>query len=147
MSYLLIVDDDEDFATAAAKVLRKAGHEVGVELDTEGAMRSMRRRRPDLAVLDVMFPENISAGFELARAIRGDAGDLRRIPLLMLTAVNSRFPLGFSSKDIDDSWLPVDEFLEKPVDLDLLCARVAGMLSRSDASVRRHRKESTTAGD
>ncbi|MBM4032150.1 MAG: response regulator [Planctomycetes bacterium] len=137
MGYLLIVDDDEDFAGAAAKVLRDAGHEVRVELDVPSAVRSMRQRRPDLAILDVMFPEDSSAGFSLAREIRGEAGNLRDVPLLMLTAVNSRFPLGFSSKDIDDCWLPVDEFLEKPVDLDLLCARVAGLLSHARAPENR----------
>ncbi len=128
MAYLLIVDDDEDFAAAAAKVLRNAGHEVAIELNLAGASRSMRQRRPDLVILDVMFPESSSAGFDLAREIRHSSGPLRDVPLLMLTAVNSRFPLGFSSKDIDDAWLPVDDFLEKPVDLDLLCARVHGLV-------------------
>jgi DNA-binding NtrC family response regulator len=43
--------------------------------------------------------------------------------------VNTRFPLGFSSKDIDEDWLPVTDFLEKPVDLDVLADRVATMLA------------------
>ena len=133
MGYLLVVDDDEDFAAAAAKALRDAGHEVCVELDVQSALRSMRKRRPDLAVLDVMFPENSSAGFDLARELRSGDSALRDLPILMLTAVNSRFPLGFSSKDIDERWLPVDEFLEKPVDLDLLCTRVADLLRRARA--------------
>ncbi|HUT34740.1 MAG TPA: response regulator [Planctomycetota bacterium] len=139
MAYLLLVDDDEDFAAAAAKVLRGAGHEVHVALDTDSAVESMQQRRPDLAILDVMFPESSSAGFDLARQIRQDIKALRDVPLLMLTAVNSRFPLGFSSKDIDEHWLPVDDFLEKPVDLDLLCARVGDLLARA-ASQRPPRK-------
>ncbi len=134
MSYLLIVDDDEDFAAAAAKALRSSGHEVHVELDIRGALRSMRQRRPDLAVLDVMFPENSSAGFDFARQLRQDAEPLRDVPLIILTAVNSRFPLGFSAKDIDEHWLPVDDFLEKPVDLDLLCARAGALLAKVAAS-------------
>ncbi|MBM4043344.1 MAG: response regulator [Planctomycetes bacterium] len=133
MAYLLLVDDDEDFAAAAAKVLRGAGHEVRIALDTDSAVESMQQRRPDLAILDVMFPESSSAGFDLARQIRQDIEPLRDVPLLMLTAVNSRFPLGFSRKDIDERWLPVDDFLEKPVDLDLLCARVADLLARASA--------------
>ena len=129
MAYLLIVDDDEDFASATAMALRAAGHEVRAEHDIPSAVRSMNARRPDLVVLDVMFPEDSTAGFELARTMRLKHPDLRQVPILMLTAVNARFPLGFSAKDIDDDWLPVSDFLEKPVDLDVLSARVTAMLA------------------
>ena len=44
--------------------------------------------------------------------------------MLMLTAVNATFPLGFSTRDIDDTWMPVADFLEKPVDLDVLVSKV-----------------------
>jgi len=129
MSYLLIVDDDEDFATAVATVLRGKGHEVRMELDLSAAVRSMTERRPDLLLLDVMFPEDSTGGFELARAMRWRHESLKDVPILMLTAVNTRFPLGFSAKDIDDDWMPVTEFLEKPVDLDVLAERVDTMLA------------------
>jgi CheY-like chemotaxis protein len=129
MSYLLIVDDDEDFATAVATVLRGKGHDVRIELDLSAAIRSMTERRPDLLLLDVMFPEDSTGGFELARTMRLRHESLKDVPILMLTAVNTRFPLGFSAKDIDDDWMPVTEFLEKPVDLDVLAERVETLLS------------------
>jgi len=133
MGYILIVDDDEDYAEAAASVLQRDGHEVGIELNPKNAMSSMEKRLPDLVVLDVMFPEDASAGFELARKIRGREKDFGRVPLLMLTAVNTRFPLGFSARDIDDSWLPVAEFLEKPVDFDLLRGKVSALMQKAAA--------------
>jgi two-component system sensor histidine kinase/response regulator len=129
MSYLLIVDDDEDFATAVATVLRGKGHEVRMELDLSAAMRTMTDRRPDLLLLDVMFPEDSTGGFELARSMRWRHPSLKDVPILMLTAVNTRFPLGFSEKDIDDDWMPVTDFLEKPVDLDVLAERVDTILA------------------
>jgi len=129
MAYLLIVDDDEDFAAAAAKALSHAGHEVGIRLETGSAVSSMERRRPDLLILDVMFPEDASAGFELARRIRHDCEHLKGLPILMLTAVNVKFPLGFGLDTIDDTWMPVDDFVEKPVDLDVLNSRVSALLS------------------
>jgi DNA-binding response OmpR family regulator len=129
MSYLLIVDDDEDFATAVATVLRAKGHAVRIELDLSAAVRSMTERRPDLLLLDVMFPEDSTGGFELARTMRRRHADLKNVPILMLTAVNTRFPLGFSEKDIDDDWMPVTEFLEKPIDLDVLAERVDAILA------------------
>src|SRR5512147_12760 len=77
MSYLLIVDDDEDFASAVATVLRGGGHEVRVELDLSAAVRGMTERQPDLVLLDVMFPEDSTGGFELARKMRRDYGALK----------------------------------------------------------------------
>lgn len=134
MAYLLIVDDDEDFAAAAAMALRGEGHEVSIQLQTDEAVASMAERQPDLVILDVMFPESSSAGFELARMMRHDREDLKDIPIVMLTAVNAKFPLGFSSTDIDDEWLPVTEFIEKPVALDVLKAKVADVLATEGAA-------------
>jgi len=126
MAYILIIDDDEDFSMAACTVLQGAGHEVAVEHAPEPGLKSLERRKPDLVLLDVMFPEDNSAGFKIARSEQ-----LRGIPVIMLTAVNSRFPLGFSSDDIDDTWLPVKDFLEKPIDLETLKSRVASLLAQA----------------
>lgn len=134
MAYCLIVDDDEDFSAAVASVLRGAGHEVQVELEVSSAVRRMGERRPDLLVLDVMFPEDSTAGFSLAREMRLKHPALKDVPILMLTAVNTRFPFGFSEKDIDDDWLPVTDFLEKPVDLDVLADRVGTILAKGRAA-------------
>ncbi len=128
MSYILILDDDEDFAAAVAKVLRDEKHEVEVLNETPGAVARMEQRPPDLVVLDVMFPEDATAGFKIARALRQSATGLARVPVLMLTAVNQKLPVGFAARDIDPDWLPVTEFLEKPVDLDLLVERARALL-------------------
>ena len=134
MPYLLIVDDDEDFASTTATVLREEGYEVQVELDIDSAVKSMESKPPDLAILDVMFPEDASAGFELARFMRHEKEKLKNIPILMLTAINTKFPLGFGSKDIDEEWMPVTEFLEKPVDFDVLREKVAKLLNANKGS-------------
>jgi DNA-binding response OmpR family regulator len=129
MAYLMIVDDDEDYASALATVLRSAGHEVLTAITPETALAGMRQRPPDLVILDVMFPDDSSAGFGLARAIRQEGGALKAVPILMLTAVNTKFSLGFGAEDIDETWLPVTDFAEKGIDYDSLRARAEKWLA------------------
>jgi len=136
MPYILVVDDDEDFTLALSEGLRLAGHEVRVEPHVGRALEAIRARRPDLVVLDVMFPQGSSAGFELARTLRQEREELRSIPVLMLTALGQRFPFGFGPEDIDDSSVPVDGYLEKPVDPDFLREEVSRLLARAGASGR-----------
>ncbi|MCC6124918.1 MAG: response regulator [Pirellulales bacterium] len=126
MAYLLIVDDDLDFASAVSTVLSNKGYEIAIETDCAQALDRIRRQRPDAVILDVMFPENDKAGFEIARAIRREFGEL---PVLLLTAVNQSFPLGFSNKDLDPTWLPAVEFVEKPVDFAVLTAKISSILA------------------
>jgi DNA-binding response OmpR family regulator len=130
MAFLMIVDDDVDFAEAVAATLRSDRHETLVETDPSTVLGLLQRRMPDGLILDVMFPENPCGGFELAREI---GRTYERLPILMLTAVNSKFPLGFSESDIDSTWLPVRGFLEKPVDFRHLREKVRQILSLSDA--------------
>jgi CheY-like chemotaxis protein len=129
MAYLLVVDDDPDFASSVAAVCEGLGHEVLISNTTTDALARIEQRRPDGIVLDVMFPEDASGGFHLARDIRRRFGS---VPILMLTAVNQQFPLGFSDKDIDNKWLPVSDFLEKPVDFAVLREKVTQLLAHAN---------------
>lgn len=125
MAYLLVIDDDLDFAASVAAVCQQLGHEVATSHSPKDALIRLQQRLPDGILLDVMFPEDPSAGFQLARDITRRFG---RLPILMLTAVNQQFPLGFSNKDINDKWLPVTEFLEKPVDFSVLREKINQLL-------------------
>ena len=84
MAYVLIVDDDTDFAGAVSTMLKSHGHETAEESDADKAIDRIRQRRPDAVILDVMFPENDTAGFDVARSIRRNFGGL---PVVLLTAV------------------------------------------------------------
>ena len=111
-----------------ATVLRSQGHEVAVENDAEKTIARVAARRPDAIILDVMFPENDTAGFEMARSVRRKFGDL---PVLLLTAVNQPFrwdsatrtsirpgcrrPSFWRSRSISkSSWREVEAILPRP---------------------------------
>lgn len=130
MYYVMIIDDDEDFATATAAILKQDGYDVRVELDINSAEESIKRQKPDLVILDVMFPEGDSAGFSFSRRIENLLGTSPRVPILMLTGMNEISPIPFSSSDIDEKWLPVKDFLNKPVDFDILRKKVAALLKQ-----------------
>ena len=129
MAYLLIIDDDEDFADAVARFLRKIGHEVDIEVKAQDAIPHMERRIPDLAILDVMFPESNIAGFELAEKIHAHE-KLKDVRIILLTAVNEKIPYGFSTKSIDSKHPPIDDLVEKPVDLNVLKRKIDQALDR-----------------
>jgi len=127
MANLLIVDDDEDFAGTARMMLQARGFEVAMEHDTAGIMARLDQRLPDALLLDVMFPENPTAGIELAQEVHQRYPQL---PILILSAINQRFPLGFQGQPTDPAVLPVVDFLEKPVDFRLLCDKLDRLLHR-----------------
>ena len=127
MANILLVDDDVDLTAATKLALEGNGHNVRVELDIDSGKKAMLEDIPDLVILDVMFPEDSAAGFGLARDMHSDE-KLSAVPIVMLTAINAEIPLGFSADDIDETWMPVKSFLEKPVDFATLLAKVDEML-------------------
>jgi CheY-like chemotaxis protein len=135
MTRLLVVDDDEDFAGAMRMMLQSRGYDVEMEHDTVNILQRLGQRLPDALILDAMFPENPMAGIELAREVR-----LRfpNLPMVMVTAINQRMPLGFNRRDTDPASLPVAEFLEKPVDFRLLCDKLDRLLRRPTIATQEH---------
>ena len=133
MATIRIIDDDIEFAENTAIFLRDAGHAVRILEETDGAVEDLLGDAPDLIVLDVMFPGNASGGFDLARAIKKDKV-LRPIPIIMLTGVNQEIglPEGFSDKDTDTDWMPVQHFIDKPVDPKVLIKKISELLGDSD---------------
>lgn len=134
MAKILIIDDDPDIVTAAKMTLESANHEVISATSGEEGLEKVKAEKPDLIILDVMM-ETHTAGFQLALKLHSPdpASDLKQfknIPILMLTAVHSTTPLHYEP-DID--YLPVDLFVDKPIDPDDLIRKVAWILERQKA--------------
>ena len=134
MATILIIDDDPDIVLSARTVLESAGYRVTEAPNSTRGLEVMKVDRPDLIILDVMM-ETKTEGFEFARkindAVSGDPlAEFKDIPILMLTSVVSTTPTNLEP-DIDD--LPVEMFVDKPIDMQDLLGKVAWALeTRSD---------------
>ena len=127
MTTIRIVDDDVELTEDLAADLTKAGYTVTTRDRVQGLVEDLVENRPDLLILDVMFPDNPAGGFDGARAVREDPRT-SDIPVIMLTGVNQEFPMDFSAQDIDPDWTPVQDFIEKPPELPALLAKIEQLL-------------------
>ena len=109
---ILVIDDDIDLVEIIRVTLENEGYKVIDAQNGERGLARAREEQPDLLLLDVMMGD-VDEGFQVAYQLRSDAAT-REIPILMLTAVADRTGFDFD-RDKDQEFLPVDEFLEKPI--------------------------------
>jgi CheY-like chemotaxis protein len=121
MKKVLIIDDDADLRDAmktilgAAYSLREAG-------SRKQALEILKTFTPDVVLLDVMMESN-NAGFELAREIKGNA-KLKNAKILMITNIDREMNLDYKKEAGDKDWLPVDDYIVKPVEPKTLLSKV-----------------------
>jgi CheY-like chemotaxis protein len=124
---ILIVDDDVDFVEATKIVLEKSGYHVETCLSAEACLEKLKTIDPDLIIMDVMM-ETDHSGFDLCREIKRNS-KTKEIPVLMLTAVEEKYPMNFESAAGDETWLPVDGYIDKPVEAGVLLERINKLLN------------------
>jgi len=125
---ILIIDDDPDITEAMTVILKNRGYDVRSAQDGSEGMEQLKEAKPGLIILDVMMRTS-QEGFELSRELKQNK-KYKDIPILMLTGVKQKTGLDFKSTAGDESWLPVDEYLDKPVKPDVLLAKVEELLGR-----------------
>ena len=80
---ITVVEDDSAIAEILHYNLEQAGFEVAIEPNRDLALAAIRRRPPDLILLDLMLPG--LDGLEITRWLKRDAATAD-IPLIILTA-------------------------------------------------------------
>ena len=124
---IVIVDDDPDYTAAVKAILEGEQYSVIVANDRNEGLEKVKNEKPALIILDVMM-STWSDGFEMSRDLKKDP-ELKDIPILMLTGVESKTGIEFKSSAGDPDWLPVEGFLDKSEEPQLLIEEVRKLLS------------------
>jgi len=104
---ILIIDDDSDILETTGSILAHEGFEIHTADSVERGLELTDKVSPDIVLLDIMFPESKTRGFDAAREIRSRHPHL---PIIVLTAINREYAFDFTKED-----LTAVEFLNKPV--------------------------------
>ena len=121
---VLVVDDEELFARAVGKKLRRSGVECDLALDIAAARDRLAGGRPDLMLLDVRLPDG--SGLDFLRELR--TGGHADLPVLVLTAFGGLQDAVAAMKE------RADDYLTKPIDLDELMVKVERILGQAELS-------------
>lgn len=124
---IVVVDDDQDIRDSLQAILEANQFTVATAANRTEGMQAIKDMNPDLAILDVMM-DTWEDGFEMARELKKDP-EFKDMPILMLTGVKEKTGIGFKSAAGDPDWLPVEGFLDKPVEPEILFAEIEKLLT------------------
>jgi len=119
MPKILVVDDDPDFIKISRTILQSQNYQVITAPNGEQGLEVMRKEKPDLVLLDIMM-SYILDGLDARRQMAADQ-DLKSIPVIMVTSLTGE---RVRSELPSDEYVPVSEWLHKPIDPDKLLAYV-----------------------
>jgi len=122
--YILVVDDDPDLVETVAMMLESKGCEVGRAYDGVEGEESIKERRPDLIILDVMMPRK--DGYVLCAELKKEP-ETRDIPVVLLTAVGEAVPTT-KYTHADGMSTEADDYISKPIDTEGLWNIVSGLM-------------------
>jgi CheY-like chemotaxis protein len=129
---ILVVEDDPDVALATRLCLESAGYRVMEARNSAEGLEVIQQDRPDLIIMDVMM-DSTTEGFQMALTLRShdpksEYRAFEDIPIIMQTSIHSTTPVRFAP---DRDYLPVDRFMDKPLDPDKLLKVVAELLKKA----------------
>jgi two-component system, NtrC family, nitrogen regulation response regulator NtrX len=106
-AHILVVDDEPDIRELVREILADEGYAVEAAESAEGARVALRRRRPDLVLLDIWMPD--TDGVSLLREWSGQGG--LPCPVVMMSGH------GTIETAVEATRLGAWDFVEKPIAL------------------------------
>jgi len=118
---IAIVEDDPAIRENYADVLRRQGYEVAAFADRTEALKAIRTRLPDLALIDIGLAGEVEGGFALCRELRALSSAL---PIIFLTARDGDLDT------VSGLRMGADDYLTKDISFPHLLARIAALFRR-----------------
>ncbi len=119
---ILVVEDAPDNQVLVEQVFQDSGYRVTCIQDGQAALDWMQTNHPDLILLDLSLPE--IDGWEVARQLKA-SDRTAKIPIIAVTAHAMK-----GDKEVAIA-AGCDDYLTKPLDIDLLEASVKQWLEQS----------------
>ena len=115
---ILIVEDNKEIATLLKDFLSKENYIVSVVESGEKALSLYEKYGARLVLLDIMLPG--IDGFNVCSKIRKDSNT----PIIILSAKTAK------EDKLNGIILGADDYIEKPIDIDILIAKIKGIFKR-----------------
>jgi CheY-like chemotaxis protein len=131
---ILVIDDDPDFVASTAALLRSEGYEVEWARSGRDGLEALRKKRPDLVVLDVMM-ESVVEGYVVNQAIKfqPEFEAYADVPIVMVSSIDEspdeRFP---RAEELE--LVRPHRYLTKPLDVPLFLDVVRAATARRHAT-------------
>ena len=119
---IMIVEDEEGTRETWQEFFQGSGYDVFGAGDGQQALDMIRMNRPDIVLLDLRLPG--LDGYQVCQRLKSDPLT-SEIPVIMITAF-----LTGASDTVRGLEYGADDYLNKPVDLDVLAAKVKSVLRR-----------------
>lgn len=115
---ILIVEDNKEIATLLKDFLEKEKYIVSIAESGEKALSLYEKYGARLILLDIMLPE--IDGFNVCSKIRENSNT----PIIILSAKTDK------EDKLNGIVLGADDYMEKPIDIDILLAKIKGIFKR-----------------
>ena len=125
---ILIIDDDPEFVEITKAILDTRQYEVNFAYEASEGFAKLEEEMPDAIILDIMMGRG-AEGFIFARKMRKDPC-FAKIPILMLTSMREQTGFEFPGERIQPEFLPVDEYVEKPIEPQVLLEKIEHLLTK-----------------
>ncbi len=130
MTTLLCIEDEPVMREAIAETLEDEGYDVLRACDGQEGLETLLDHKPDLVVCDITMPNK--DGYQLLKEVRCMDQIIGETPFIFLTALADKQDV------LDGLNQGADDYIAKPVDFDLLKAKIASRL-RQIARFRQQR--------